>query len=35
MQYDKVAARADFEKAKELGYDAAIADEWISRTNKR
>jgi tetratricopeptide (TPR) repeat protein len=35
MQYDKVAARADFEKAKELGYDAAIADEWISRTHKR
>ena len=35
MQYDKVAAKADFEKAKELGYDAVIADEWIGRASKR
>ncbi len=31
-QYDKLAAKADFEKAKTLGYDAAIADEWLKKT---
>lgn len=31
-QYDKVAARADFEKAKEMGYDLPLVDEWIKRT---
>jgi tetratricopeptide (TPR) repeat protein len=35
MQYDKVAAKADFLKAKELGYDAVIADEWIRKSEKR
>ncbi len=35
MQYDKVAAKADFLKAKELGYDALIADEWIRKSEKR
>ncbi len=31
-QYDKFAAREDFQKAKELGYDDELADKWISRT---
>jgi tetratricopeptide (TPR) repeat protein len=31
-QYDKLAAKADFEKAKQLGYDPEIADEWIKKT---
>ena len=35
MQYDKVAAKADFVKAKELGYDDVIADEWIKKSDKR
>ncbi|HBK40654.1 MAG TPA: hypothetical protein DD786_01950, partial [Porphyromonadaceae bacterium] len=30
-QFDKFAARVDFEKAKELGYDAELADKWIER----
>jgi len=30
-QFDKFAARADFEKAKELGYDVELADKWIER----
>lgn len=30
-QFDKFAARADFEKAKELGYDAELADKWIEK----
>lgn len=30
-QYDKLAAKADFEKAKQLGYDPEIADEWIKK----
>ena len=31
-QFDKFAARADFEKAKQLGYDAELADKWIGKT---
>lgn len=31
-QFDKFAAKADFEKAKEMGYDAEIADEWLKKT---
>jgi len=31
-QYDKIAAKADFEYAKKLGYDPLIADEWIKKT---
>ncbi len=31
-QYDNFAAKADFEKAKKLGYDAALADKWIEKT---
>jgi tetratricopeptide (TPR) repeat protein len=31
-QFDKMAAREDFLQAKKMGYDAAIADEWIKRT---
>lgn len=30
-QFDKFAAKADFEKAKQLGYDAQLADEWIKK----
>lgn len=30
-QYDKFAAKDDFEKAKQLGYDAEIADEWLKK----
>jgi len=30
-QYDKLAAKEDFEKAKRLGYDEVIADEWIAK----
>ena len=30
-QFDKLAAKADFEKAKQLGYDPQIADEWIKK----
>lgn len=30
-QYDKLAAKADFEKAKQLGYAPEIADEWIKK----
>ena len=30
-QFDKFAAKADFEKAKELGYDPEISDEWIKK----
>lgn len=33
-QFDKVAARNDFKKAKELGYDAALIDEWLVKTEK-
>ncbi|MDD2244880.1 MAG: tetratricopeptide repeat protein [Dysgonamonadaceae bacterium] len=32
-QYDKIAAKADFEYAKNLGYDPVIADEWIKKTD--
>ena len=31
-QFDKVAARADFNKAKEMGYDLPLVDEWINKT---
>lgn len=31
-QFDKFAAKADFEKAKQLGYDEELADKWIART---
>lgn len=31
-QFDKTAAKADFEKAKELGYDSSIVDEWLKKT---
>lgn len=34
LQYDKVAAKADFEKARDLGYDSVIAEEWIKRAAK-
>jgi tetratricopeptide (TPR) repeat protein len=31
-QFDKTAAKADFEKAKELGYDSSIVDDWLKKT---
>lgn len=31
-QYDKFAAREDFEKAKALGYDVELSNKWIERT---
>lgn len=31
-QYDKVAARADFQQAKKLGYDASIVNDWLKKT---
>ncbi|MDO5664325.1 MAG: tetratricopeptide repeat protein [Bacteroidia bacterium] len=31
-QFDKFAAKADFEKAKQLGYDTELADKWIEKT---
>jgi len=31
-QFDKVAARADFNKAREMGYDLPVVDEWIEKT---
>lgn len=31
-QYDKVAARADFNQAKEQGYDADIVKGWLKKT---
>lgn len=30
-QYDKFAAKEDFEKARRLGYDEAIANQWIEK----
>lgn len=33
-QFDKVAARADFKKAGELGYEATLVDEWLKKTEK-
>lgn len=33
-QFDKVAAKADFKKARELGYDAALVEEWLRKTEK-
>ena len=32
--YDKIAARADFNKAKQMGYDLPIIDEWLKKTVK-
>jgi tetratricopeptide (TPR) repeat protein len=32
-QFDKVAANADFKKAKELGYDADIVEEWLNKSD--
>lgn len=31
-QFDKFAAKEDFKKAKELGYDPELADKWILKT---
>lgn len=31
-QFDKVAAKADFEKAKSMGYDSDIVSEWLRKT---
>lgn len=31
-QYDKTAARTDFTKAKDMGYDPEISEEWIAKT---
>lgn len=31
-QFDKVAARADFRKAKELGYETDIVNDWLKKT---
>lgn len=31
-QFDKTAAKTDLERAKELGYDPLIVDEWLKRT---
>ncbi|WP_148038906.1 tetratricopeptide repeat protein [Proteiniphilum sp. X52] len=31
-QFDKIAARADFRKAKELGYDTEIVNGWLKKT---
>jgi Tfp pilus assembly protein PilF len=33
-QFDKIAAKADFVKAKELGYDAPIVDDWLKKVEK-
>ncbi|HBB00141.1 MAG: hypothetical protein A2W86_13410 [Bacteroidetes bacterium GWD2_45_23] len=33
-QFDKVAARADFKKAGELGYETTLVDEWLKKTEK-
>lgn len=33
-QFDKVAAKADFKKAKELGYDSSIVDAWLKKSEK-
>lgn len=30
-QFDKFAAKVDFEKAKQLGYDTELADKWIEK----
>lgn len=32
-QYDKTAAESDFSRAKELGYDSTIIEEWLKKTN--
>lgn len=34
QQFDKVAARADFNKAKQLGYEVTIVDEWLKKAAK-
>lgn len=33
-QFDKVAAKADFNKAKALGYDVSLVDEWLEKTER-
>lgn len=33
-QFDKAAARADFRRAEEMGYDAGIVDEWLKKTDQ-
>lgn len=33
-QFDKTAARDDFRKAKALGYEPAIVEEWLKKTEK-
>ena len=30
-QFDKIAAKADFEKARSMGYDDIIVDEWLNK----
>ena len=30
-QFDRVAAKADFEKSKAMGYDDSIVDEWLKK----
>ena len=30
-QFDKTAAKADFNKAKSMGYDESIVDEWLKK----
>lgn len=30
-QFDKIAARADFKKAKELGYEPGIVNDWLKK----
>lgn len=31
-QFDKFAAKSDFQKARQLGYDEELADKWIAKT---
>lgn len=31
-EFDKFAAKSDFERAKQLGYDGELADKWIEKT---
>lgn len=33
-QFDKKAAKADFEKAKSMGYDESIVHEWLKKADK-
>lgn len=34
-QFDYVAAKADFQKSKSMGYDEDIVDEWLKKTDKK